>query len=69
MAAGKEMNDFLHQNSDVWVGSTYWAAVGGWDWERKLAFEIMPDNMANPVDKPQMAILTEYLPHPADLLL
>jgi endoglucanase len=69
MAAGKEMNDFIHQNSDVWAGSTYWAAVGGWDHRKLLAFEIMPDNIANPVDKPQMAILAEYLPHPADLLL
>jgi endoglucanase len=61
MAAGKEMNDFLHKNSDVWGGSTYWAAVGGWDWQRKLAFEIMPSNVNNPVDRPQMAVLSEYL--------
>ena len=59
-AAGEAVNDFIHQNKDVWVGGTYWA---GGPWWRNYPFDVQPTRGPNGewIDKPQMAVLTEYL--------
>lgn len=48
---------YMRDNSDVWVGWTYWAGGPAWG---KYMFSIEPDNLASPVDKPQMTILKGY---------
>jgi len=62
MVEGKALNDYVHANGDVWEGSTYWAA--GPTWENYM-FSVEPTGLgtANVVDKPQMAILDQYLWH------
>lgn len=53
--AVKDMLSFIQQNSDVWVGWTWWAA-GEW-WKSDYPFNVQPDPHGG--DKPQMAWLTE----------
>lgn len=46
---------FMQQNSDVWIGWTYWAAGGWWG---NYAFSVEPDRGGG--DRPQMPILMEF---------
>jgi endoglucanase len=57
-AALDDMLMFIRDNSDVWLGWTYWAA-GPW-WPEDYVFNIGPDKYGN--DRPQMTILSRYLP-------
>lgn len=49
------MLEYMHANSDVWLGWTYWAAGPWWG---DYMFSIEPKNGQ---DKPQMDILEKYL--------
>jgi endoglucanase len=52
---------FMHENSDVWIGWTYWA--GGIWWPKDYFTSIQP---LDGRDRPQMAILEKYAnPDPA----
>jgi endoglucanase len=56
---------YLEQRaSDVFLGWTYWTAAPHPDWATGLRFNILPENPADPDpdDRPQMAVLREYLP-------
>ncbi len=55
MMALDNMLAYMHANSDVWMGWTYWAAGPWWG---NYMFSVEP---ANGQDKPQMAILEKYL--------
>ncbi|TCR90697.1 glycoside hydrolase family 5 protein [Rhizobium sp. BK376] len=60
-----QMLDVMNQNSDVWLGWTYWAA-GDW-WPPEEPLNVQPRNGR---DKPQMKVLTaglskKALPAPA----
>jgi endoglucanase len=46
---------FMQQNSDVWLGWTYWAAG---DWWADYPFDVQPTKTGAP--KPQMAILSDF---------
>ena len=52
---GKELNDYINANADVWKGSTYWSAGPWWG---DYPFSVQPLNGA---DRPQMAVLDDYL--------
>jgi endoglucanase len=48
---------YMADNSDVWLGWTYWA--GGRWWSRDYAFSVEP---VDGQDRPQMRVLQEFLP-------
>jgi endoglucanase len=54
MAALDDMLGYVHDNADVWVGWTAWAA-GAW-WKTDYAFSLQPDNQGT--DKPQVQVLS-----------
>jgi aryl-phospho-beta-D-glucosidase BglC (GH1 family)/20S proteasome alpha/beta subunit len=56
LEALNNMLSFMQQHSDVWEGGTYWAAGAWWG---PYMYSVEP---ANGVDKPQMAILDQYVP-------
>jgi endoglucanase len=66
MAEGKALIEYMHDNSDVWIGSTYWGAGRWWG---DYAFSVEPTGFkygaplpgATIIDKPQMSILDDYL--------
>jgi endoglucanase len=58
LAELKEQMDFLHENRDVWEGWTYWAGGPHWGY---YPYTIEPEDLANPVDRPQMTLLRNYL--------
>lgn len=49
----------IKNNADVYLGWTYWSA-GFWPADNPLT--VQPDNINNPVDKPQVATLVSYFP-------
>jgi endoglucanase len=56
-----ELNGLLQHmqaNGDVWIGWTYWA---GGPWWGAYPFSVEPESLQDPVDRPQMQILIEYL--------
>ncbi len=55
LAALDDMLDSIDDNSDVWLGWTYWA---GGPWWGSYMFSVEPDNGS---DKPQMKILEKHL--------
>jgi endoglucanase len=58
---GEALLACMDANKDVWVGYTYWAA-GPW-WPKGYMFCLEPDDLKSgtPVDKPQMAIISQHL--------
>ena len=58
MAALEIMLQYVINNSDVWQYATWW---GGGDRWIDYMFGLDPADYANPVDKPQMALLKKYL--------
>lgn len=58
LAAVNDMLSFLGQNSDVWLGWSWWAA-GPW-WPSNYPFLIEPTSQG--ADRPQMATLLNHLP-------
>jgi len=56
LATLRDVLGHVDANEDVWLGFTYWAAGPWWGDYR---FSIEPEGC---VDKPQMAVLSEYLP-------
>lgn len=58
MQALDNMLEYLHSNTDVWLGWTYWAAGPWWG---DYMFSVEPQNNR---DKPQMNILEQYLGDP-----
>lgn len=55
LAALDLMLDYIHDNSSVWEGATYWA---GGPWWGDYMFTIEPNNG---VDRPQMNVLGQYV--------
>ncbi len=49
---------YIAENSDVWIGWTYWAA-GAWWGGYKFSVHPSPDG-----DKPQLEVLMKYLAAP-----
>jgi endoglucanase len=60
MTEGKALSDFTHANADVWLGQTYWAAGPGWG-DYMFSVEPLGLGTAHETDRPQLAVLTEYL--------
>jgi endoglucanase len=58
LAAVDDLLEFLGENDDVWLGWTWWAG-GPW-WPSNYPFLLRPT--AQGADRPQMAVLLEYLP-------
>lgn len=58
---GKDLLIYMDQHRDVWMGYSYWAA-GPW-WPRDYIYSLQPTGLkeGNPVDQPQMAILSQHL--------
>jgi endoglucanase len=54
MAALDHMLGYVHDNADVWLGWTAWAA-GAW-WKTDYAFNLQPNQDGS--DKPQMRVLS-----------
>ncbi|NYF23159.1 endoglucanase [Xanthomonas sp. JAI131] len=54
MAALDDMLGYVHDNADVWLGWTAWAA-GAW-WKTDYAFNLQPNQ--DGTDKPQMSVLS-----------
>jgi endoglucanase len=55
LAALDQMLKYISENSDVWIGWTYWAAGAWWG---DYPFSVQPSEDG---DKPQMEILKKYL--------
>lgn len=48
----------MRANKDVWLGWTAWGG-GAW-WANDYPFILRPDSLSNPIDRPQMAVLTQF---------
>jgi endoglucanase len=51
--------NYMSSNADVWLGWAYW--TGGPWYPSNYMFMLDPVDLSNPVDRPQMAILTAHL--------
>jgi endoglucanase len=62
LAALDDMTNFMDDNTDVWIGATYWAG-GPW-WKPDYHFLIEPVDIktagVNATDRPQMDVLEKY---------
>lgn len=58
LAALDRMLQFIADNSDVWIGWTYWAA-GAWWGDYKFSVHPSPNK-----DRPQLEVLTKFLDRP-----
>lgn len=56
-AEANALFEHIKNNSDVYLGWTYWSA-GFWPADNPLT--VQPDNVSNPVDKPQVATLASW---------
>jgi endoglucanase len=62
LTALNNMLSYMQQNSDVWIGGTYWAGGPWWD-ANSFGFDIEPSGSAGAyVDRPQMGVLRSYAP-------
>ena len=59
LSEGAALMNYASANPDVWSGWTYWAG-GSW-WRKDYMFLIRPDNLAAPLDRPQMTTLLNNL--------
>jgi endoglucanase len=63
LAALEDLLEHLHENQDVWLGWTYWAAGPWWG---DYFFSIQPEQTVSGLtEKPQMAVLARYLTPPS----
>lgn len=58
MEALSYMLQFLKENGDVWKYATWW---GGGDRWINYQFGLDPSDYSNPIDKPQMSLLKNYM--------
>jgi endoglucanase len=58
LVALDQMMQYIAENSDVWIGWTYWAA-GAWWGDYKFSVHPSPEG-----DKPQLEVLMKYLAEP-----
>jgi endoglucanase len=57
LAALDNMLSFIQQNADVWKYATWWGAGDRW---MNYFLQLDPSDYANPVDRPQMAVIQKY---------
>jgi endoglucanase len=63
LAALQATMQYMQQNSNVWVGYTYWS---GGPWWGAYMYTLEPTNLgqANQADQPQMGVLTQFVQAP-----